>query len=239
MNELSINTSQNVNINFATASLGDRIIAFAIDMLIKAAYYFVANAIVKVFIFQMDVWEYRTVQFIIFSPIIFYTLISESLMSGQTLGKKITKIRVIKIDGYQASFGDYLVRWMFRSVEIVLFMGIIAISSIIFSKKNQRLGDMVSGTAVVSLKNKFTLNLNFLNNLQTYNPQFQQVLRFSDNDMRIIAQSYHKALEDKDSQLEKKLVSKIEEVLQLKNPYDNRQQFINTIINDYQYLTQQ
>src|SRR5690606_39594735 len=102
-----------------------------------------------------DSWESMTVSFIIFSPIIFYTLVCESLMSGQTIGKKIMKIRVIKIDGYQASFGDYLVRWLFRVVEIVIFQGVIAVMAIIFSGKNQRLGDTVSGTAVVSLKNKF------------------------------------------------------------------------------------
>lgn len=242
MNELSINTSQNVNINFVTASLGERIVAFVIDMIIKIAYYWAISYVIGLIGIRFnyfDSWESMTVSFILFSPIIFYTLVCESLMSGQTIGKKIMKIRVIKIDGYQASFGDYLVRWLFRVVEIVIFQGVIAVMAIIFSGKNQRLGDTVSGTAVVSLKNKFVLNLNFLSNLQEYQPQFQQVLRFSDNDMRIISQSYHKALTDNDIQLEKKLVGKIEEVLKLKNPYENRQKFISTIINDYHYLTQQ
>ncbi|HLV45706.1 MAG TPA: RDD family protein [Flavobacterium sp.] len=242
MNELSINTSQNVNINFVVASLGERIIAFVIDSIIKYAYYLAISffiALLGIRFSMFDSWESMTISFFIYSPAIFYTLVCESLMSGQTIGKRIMKIRVIKIDGYQASFGDYLVRWLFRVVEIVLFMGTIAVMSIIFNSKNQRLGDMLSGTAVVSLKNRFALNLNFLRNLQEYQPQFRQVLHFSDNDMRIITQSYHKALEDNNIQLEKKLVEKIEEVLQMKNPYENRQKFISTIINDYQFLTQQ
>jgi len=38
MSQIAINTSQNVNINFSTASVGDRMIAFIIDLLIKVAY---------------------------------------------------------------------------------------------------------------------------------------------------------------------------------------------------------
>ena len=48
MSELTINTTQNVNINFTAASVGERLGAFLLDMLIKIAYlivvgYFVFN----------------------------------------------------------------------------------------------------------------------------------------------------------------------------------------------------
>jgi uncharacterized RDD family membrane protein YckC len=38
--------------------------------------------------------------------------VQESLMEGQTIGKKLLGIKVVKIDGYQASFFDYLIRWV-------------------------------------------------------------------------------------------------------------------------------
>ena len=47
---------------------------------------------------------------LILLPVIIYTLIQESLWEGQTIGKKLMKMKVIKIDGYQASFGDYLIQ---------------------------------------------------------------------------------------------------------------------------------
>src|SRR5690606_41557652 len=103
---------------------GERIVAFVIDMIIKIAYYWAISYVIGLIGIRFnyfDSWESMTVSFIIFWPIILYTLVCESLMSGQTIGKKIMKIRVIKIDGYQASFGDYLVRWLFRVVEIVIF----------------------------------------------------------------------------------------------------------------------
>jgi uncharacterized RDD family membrane protein YckC len=50
------------------------------------------------------------------------------------------KIRVVKIDGYQAGFGDYMIRWVFRIIDI----SIIGLISAIVSKNNQRLGDIAS-----------------------------------------------------------------------------------------------
>ena len=40
MSQIAINTSQNVNINFNVASVGERMLAFIIDLLIKIAYWF-------------------------------------------------------------------------------------------------------------------------------------------------------------------------------------------------------
>jgi uncharacterized RDD family membrane protein YckC len=57
----------------------------------------------------------------------------------------------VKIDGYQASFGDYMIRWVFRIID-VSFAGVVGLISMIVSKNNQRLGDIASGTAVISLK---------------------------------------------------------------------------------------
>jgi hypothetical protein len=38
MNEITINTTQNVQINFTAAGVGDRILAYLLDLLIKIAY---------------------------------------------------------------------------------------------------------------------------------------------------------------------------------------------------------
>ncbi len=64
-------------------------------------------------------------------------------MEGQTPGKKLMKIRVVKIDGYQAGFGDYMIRWVFRLID-VSFAGVVGLISMIVSKNNQRLGDIAS-----------------------------------------------------------------------------------------------
>ena len=244
MNELSINTSQNVNINFTTASLGERMLAFFIDMIVKIAYLYaviyVTSALGIYGNLNFDSWEQMVITFIIYSPILFYSLILEALFNGQTVGKRIMKIKVIKIDGYQASFTDYLMRWVLRVVEITIFMGSIALLTIIFNDRNQRLGDIVAGTAVISLKNKYQISHTFLHHIQeSYQPVFQQVLRFSDNDIRIVRETYDKVLSNRDYDLQARLVRKIEDTLHIKNPYQNPNEFIGVILRDYTHLTSQ
>ena len=246
MSLIAINTSQNVNINFNTASIGDRILAFVIDMLIKGAYLLVLFLVFfrlfnfGVIIDSLDNWSAAAIIIIITLPIYIYTLVCESLMEGQTFGKKLTKIKVVKIDGFQASFGDYLMRWFFRLIDVFSNSGVVGLISMIVSKNNQRLGDMASGTAVISLKNKINISQTILENLkEDYVPQFPQVISLTDNDVRIIKENYQKALKIDDRQVVSKLSTKIKEILKIEvDPTKmTERQFINVIIKDYNFYT--
>ncbi|MDC8106485.1 MULTISPECIES: RDD family protein [Chryseobacterium] len=245
MSQIAINTSQNVNINFNIASVGERMLAFIIDLLIKVAY-----AVVTFYVFfnfldlgyllnGLDQWSQMAIYIAITFPIYIYPLVLESLMEGQTPGKKVMKIRVVKIDGYQAGFGDYLIRWVFRIID-TSFAGVIGLISMIVSKNNQRLGDIASGTAVISLKNSINISHTILENIQEdYVPSFPQVIALSDNDMRIIKDNYTKALRVDDRQIISKLSDKIKNILKLEvDPVKmTERQFINIIIKDYNYYT--
>nr|WP_294935662.1 RDD family protein [uncultured Flavobacterium sp.] len=244
MSELSITTTQNVNINFTSASIGDRMVAQLLDFLIKIAY-----GIVVYFLFfywiglndylaGADPWTERAVVMLFALPIIFYSLVQESLMEGQTFGKKISKIKVIKIDGYQAGFGDYLIRWLFRLVEITIGGGIIGLIVIIVSKKNQRLGDMAAGTAVITLKNNININHTILQEIdQDYVPTYPLVIKLSDNDARIIKETFESALKVQDFRLIFKLREKIEAVTGIRNQSESDSVFIRTVLKDYNYYT--
>ncbi|ASK31706.1 RDD family protein [Chryseobacterium sp. T16E-39] len=245
MSQIAINTSQNVNINFNIASVGERMLAFIIDLLIKVAY-----AVITFYIFfnffdlgyllnGLDQWSQMAIYIAITFPIYIYPVVLESLMEGQTPGKKVMKIRVVKIDGYQASFGDYLIRWVFRIID-TSFAGVIGLISMIVSKNNQRLGDIASGTAVISLKNNINISHTILENIQEdYIPSFPQVIALSDNDMRIIKDNYTKALRVDDRQIISKLSDKIKNILKLEiDPVKmTERQFINIVIKDYNYYT--
>jgi len=244
MTEITINTAQNVAINFKAASLGERILAFAIDMAIKATYmlavYFLIYTVLDLgaVMNSLDGWEEGVVTFLLMIPFIFYTLFFESWTNGQTPGKMILKIRVVKIEGYQARFSDYFSRWICRLVDIFIMLGLPAILGIIFSKKSQRLGDMVTDTTVISLKSNVQLNYRFLNDLSNeYVVSFPTVLRLSDHDMNIIKKAYNTAILQNDGLMIDKLISKIEEVTTIKNQSLNQHQFIQTVINDFNHLT--
>ncbi|MCJ7934508.1 MAG: RDD family protein [Chryseobacterium sp.] len=245
MSQIAINTSQNVNINFNIASVGERMLAFIIDLLIRVAYvviilYLFFNIFDLGYLLSgLDQWSTMAVYIVLTFPTYIYPVVLESLMEGQTPGKKLMKIKVVKIDGYQASFGDYMIRWIFRLVD-VSFAGIVGLISMIVSKNNQRLGDIASGTAVISLKNNITISHTILENIhENYVPSFPQVIALSDNDMRIIKDNYTKALKIDDRQIISRLSDKIKSILKLEidTTQMTERQFINVIIKDYNYYT--
>lgn len=245
MSELSIHTTQNVNINFTAASVGERIVAYLIDWVIKIAYCLVVYGIFFYWLGinrsfdTMDQWSIMATILVFYFPVMIYSITLESIFEGQTIGKKLRKIKVVKIDGYQASFGDYLIRWFFRMIDISILNGIVALVAIISSAKNQRLGDMTAGTAVITLKNSITINNTILEEISDeYVPVYPLVIKLSDNDMRIIKDTFVLAKAKGDSETLLKLRRKIESVTGIQNQSGNDSDFVNTILKDYNFYTQ-
>jgi uncharacterized RDD family membrane protein YckC len=245
MVELQINTTQNVNINFIAASVGERILAYIIDLIIKLAYVVVTYQItfnlfeIEKVLDGMDDWSRIAVLVSFYLPVVFYSLIFETFLDGQTIGKRIMKIKVVKIDGYQASIYDYIVRWFFRIVDLNMMSGIVALIAIATSKKSQRLGDMTAGTSVITLKNNVNISHTILEDLkEDYVPTYPNVIKLSDNDARIIKETFIRAKTAKDYNTLIKLRQKIIEVIELKEYNENDMQFIDTILKDYNYYTQ-
>lgn len=245
MSELTINTTQNVKINFQAASVGERILAYFVDFLIKGSYlvvigYFVFNKMgLGDAISKMDQWSAIAIVVLFLFPYMFYSLVLESILEGQTIGKRLIRIKVVKIDGYQASFPDYLLRWLFRIIDISISSGIIGVVSTIINEKNQRLGDVSAGTAVITLKNKFTINSTILEDIgEAYVPVYPLVIKLSDNDVRIIKETLNTAIAKSDFEMISKLKDKVEKVTGIKNQSGKSEDFLKTVIKDYNFYTQ-
>lgn len=245
MSELTINTTQNVNINFEAASVGERILAYAVDFLVKTAYvlvvFFIFFYLLNLgrFFRTADSWTIMAIYLVMSLPIVFYSLVSENLLEGQTIGKRVLKIKVVKIDGYQASFGDYLIRWVIRIVDVSSSMGIIGLIAMIVNEKTQRLGDVAAGTAVITLKNKVTINSTILEDIgTTYVPTYPLVIKLTDNDVRIIKETLHSAIARNDLDVIVRLKDKIESVTGIKNQSGSSEDFIRVVIKDYNFYTQ-
>ncbi|MBT8270453.1 MAG: RDD family protein [Bacteroidia bacterium] len=246
MVELQINTTQNVNINFTAASVGERILAYAIDWLIKIAYIIVIYQILfnllgfeKIFS-ELDNWSIIAIFLLFYLPVMVYTLLFEALLDGQTPGKRIMRIKVVKIDGYQASLADFVIRWFFRIVDMNILSGVVALIAIVVSPKNQRLGDITAGTAVISLKNDVGINHTILEDIGTdYQPTYPNVIRLSDNDARIIKDTFQLARRTRDYKTLIKLRDRIVTVVGIKEvKQSNDAEFIDTISKDYNFYTQ-
>src|SRR5690606_21514637 len=149
------------------------------------------------------------------------------------------KIKVVKIDGYQASLADFVIRWIFRIVDLNMMSGVVALVAIITSPKNQRLGDMTAGTAVINLKNNVNISHTILEELEdTYQPTYPNVIKLSDNDARIIKETFITARASRDYPTLIKLRKKIIEVVDIKVVNQTDMEFIDTILKDYNYYTQ-
>ena len=157
MKSISIKTAQNVNIDYKIADVGERIIATIIDWLIILGFYFLMMLFGVLF-----PWFHETFPIlftmIILIPVFFYNFILEYFMGGQTFGKRIRNIKIVKVDGSNVSAADHFIRWILRPIEIIFSSGAIALITAVINGKGQRLGDIAASTTVISLKSSVKLN---------------------------------------------------------------------------------
>jgi uncharacterized RDD family membrane protein YckC len=87
--------------------------------------------------------------FIIFTVFYGYHIVFEAFWNGQTPGKKLLGIRVVRDGGYPLDFGGAFLRNLIRIVEELFGFYLIAAISALLSPENKRLGDYAAGTIVV------------------------------------------------------------------------------------------
>jgi uncharacterized RDD family membrane protein YckC len=71
--------------------------------------------------------------------------------SGQTLGKMVVKIKVVREDGSRCDLGAALLRNILRIIDHLPFLYLLGIILIAATDKRQRLGDMLARTLVVKV----------------------------------------------------------------------------------------
>ncbi len=121
MKTIDIRTTQNVTISYELAEVRDRILAFILDVIVKSVGLLILWWLFISLVSEVDSTTSQYFAYIIIIPLAaFYTLFFEIWLNGQTPGKKLLKIKVIKLDGKQPEFYDYLIRWTFRIIDIVL-----------------------------------------------------------------------------------------------------------------------
>jgi hypothetical protein len=118
-------------------------------------------------------------------------------------------------------------------------MPVIGLITVITSKNSQRFGGMASGTAVISLKSKIHINHTILENLEkTYKATYASVINLSDNDMRIIKDTFAIAANAKDYKTINKLRIKVEEITKTSKGDTPNSVYLKTIMKDYTHFTQ-
>jgi len=154
--ELVIETPERVELHYVLASVGNRFLAAAIDHLIQIIAIIIivvaAGALSDWQVFaSMGVWAAALMVLAVFGLYWGYFVVFETLWSGQTPGKKVMRLRVVREDGRPVRFFEVFVRNVLR-VAIDFNPApsyAIGVVSIIFSARSKRVGDFVAGTVVV------------------------------------------------------------------------------------------
>ena len=108
MAESAIITGQYVRLQPTVASVGDRILAQILDWIVLFAYVMLA-IIIAADIIKTE-WYYIITIGVI--PL-FYTLLMEIFNQGQSIGKMIMNMQVVKLDGSRPTLGSYLPNFIY------------------------------------------------------------------------------------------------------------------------------
>ena|SRR5215213_767581 len=154
--ELIIETPERVELHYVLANIGNRFLAAAIDHLIQAgaglAALLVAGLASNWNLFEgMSTWTAALLVLVIFAIYWGYFVFFETIWSGQTPGKRIMRLRVVREDGRPVRFFEVFVRNLLRlALDVQPFFSYAGgVISIIFSSRSKRIGDFVAGTVVV------------------------------------------------------------------------------------------
>ena len=234
MQTIQIRTTQNVFINYPLASVGDRILAYLLDRIFLILY---TVSIIALFINLevKDEWIWIGVLGI---PWIFYFLLFEVFMNGQTPGKRVMNIQVVRMNGTPATIGDYLLRWIFGLVEFSVLGGAIALIAVAAGGKGQRLGDMVAGTTVIKLieQKDFSANEVFVTAENEYQPTFMQAIQLNPRDIETIQRALEVNRDLGNSKPLLAITEKVKSQLGIQTDLPPVK-FLYVLIKDYNHLT--
>ncbi|MEM7085787.1 MAG: RDD family protein [Bacteroidota bacterium] len=237
MDNFQIETAQNVNIVQNVAGVGDRILAYVIDSLILVFYVILASILFAAA--NLDTDSYFLLIMTIGLPLFLYHLLWEMFWNGRSPGKAVMKLRVVKIDGSKPAFSNYLLRWLLRIIDLSLTSGAVALVTILFNGRGQRLGDIAATTTVISEKKTIDLSRTLLIDIpEGYVPSYPQVTVFSDREMQTIKSVFIEAKRMGNHNVILKLAKRVTSVMDATTE-ETPIKFLDTVIMDYNYYTQQ
>ncbi len=154
MNEhLSIETPEQIKISYSVAGIGSRFYAALIDFAILIPILFIGYYIIGHAILDLDErlgnWLAALAGIATFALQWGYYMVFEIATNGQSPGKRVLGLRVIKVQGYPISFSDSAIRNIVRIVDMLPFAYGIGLLTMLLNKNWQRLGDLAAGTLVV------------------------------------------------------------------------------------------
>lgn len=160
--QLNIETPEQVELRFPIAGIGSRFLAIFTDSVLQGAVVFFVFVGIVLLGSAFPMRPRSTVplatagKWFMAATVLFYFLLYwgyyslfEAFWNGQTPGKRLLKIRVIKDSGRQITLFEALARNLLRVIDMLPSFYFVGVISMLCNKEQKRLGDLVAGTIVV------------------------------------------------------------------------------------------
>lgn len=267
MATIRVSTNFNIDLEFPAASFHRRLLAWLIDVAMLIIYFFIVvkllTSLYNSSFFSDGSGESIAATFmLLIIPLLTYHLISELTMDGQSLGKRITSLKVVNENGGRPSISQFIIRWLIRTSDymvVVILLSVptgfggnlsafwqvgaafcLLVTDIILvnaSPKAQRLGDMLAHTMLIRINERSTINDTiFLHVREDYIPSFPQVMALSDRDINALKSILDAARKQHDYNLAERAADKIKYHLQIQSSI-SAFDFLEILLKDYNYLS--
>lgn len=148
-NTLLIKTPEGIAFSMLLASPVTRFLAYAIDLAcISAAMTLIGTALGFLKLISLDFA--RAISVLAFFVVqIGYGIGAEWLWRGQTVGKRLLRLRVMDVQGLRLQFGQIVMRNLLRFVDMLPAFYLVGGVAAFLNRRGQRLGDLAANTIVI------------------------------------------------------------------------------------------
>jgi uncharacterized RDD family membrane protein YckC len=145
-------TPEGVVLDFRAAGVGSRMLARGIDVILQGIAVLVSAFMALILgLTAGEAVGIASIVVLLFLVIYGYPALLETWWNGQTVGKRLLRIRVITVEGGPVGLRHSGIRALLETFDLWLPApgGLVALTSALLTKRSQRLGDLAAGTIVI------------------------------------------------------------------------------------------
>lgn len=206
---LILETAENIAVEFQLAGLASRFLAYVIDAVIQMAilvilvYVLSISAAILSSAVSLNVengWISAVLILAIFLLYEGYFILFETMWRGQSIGKRILGLRVIKDNGQSVAFLDVVIRNVMRFADMlppVLYFPTYGLGSVVImsNRYHKRIGDFAAGTIVV--REKFIHGFDHVRSLKIHPDYLRQIRipftgRLTNDDIHLVREFFYR-----------------------------------------------